>query len=359
MPVITQNRKIVAPLLHEVKAELCRRRLFYFVKEFWNVVNTTEYVHNWHIEYLCDEVQLVLDKYVLNRNPHIPNDKWYNGIIEDIRKDLIVNVPPGATKSTIITRYACAWLWTVNDSTTIITNTIDSKNATEFSTSTRDLIQSDKYQLYFPGVGIRRDVSAKTFYQSNNGGRRYSLTTRGSKTGKHADVLIDDDPMDYETANSPMEAAQCIEGFKALQTRKKDKSKCPYILLMQRLSSSDTTNHALKSLDNPRHICLPAEDLHNNVLPEGLRDYYIEGLLDANRLNRTILEATRKGLSDDKKPISDIAYNIQFNQISQSVDGMMYPDIRFVKSLPDIRDNIIRISLFPELVYPLTCTPMF
>ncbi|HYD91925.1 MAG TPA: hypothetical protein VEA37_10620, partial [Flavobacterium sp.] len=186
--------------INKVKAELCKRSLFYFVKEFWNVINTNEYVHNWHIEYLCDEVQKVLT-WVLN---------------DEVKEyDLIVNIPPGTSKSTIITRMACAWLWANDDKKTIITNTIDSKNATEFSTSTRDIIQSEKYQLYFPHVKIRRDVSAKTFYQSANGGRRYSLTTRGSKTGKHADVIIDDDPMDYETANSPQEAKQCIEGFKA------------------------------------------------------------------------------------------------------------------------------------------------
>ena len=332
------------PPLHAIKAELCRRSLFYFVKEFWSIINTNEYVHNWHIEYICDEVQLIIDKYVLDRSPHIPNDKWYAGITENIRKDEIINIPPGTTKSTIVTRYACAWLWAIDDSKTIITNTIDSKNATEFSTSTRDLIQCEQYRLYFPKVEIRRDVSAKTFYQSNNGGRRYSLTTRGSKTGKHADIIIDDDPMDYETANSAPEAGQCIEGFKALQTRKKDKAKCPYILLMQRLSNHDTTAHALKSLEEPRHICLPAEDLHDNINPPNLKIYYVDGLLDPNRLNRGILEATRKGLNDDKKPISDIAYNIQFNQASQSIDGLLYPQINIVDALPPDRSNAIRLS---------------
>lgn len=315
--------------INKVKAELCKRSLFYFVKEFWDVINTNEYVHNWHIEYLADEVQKVLT-WVLN---------------DEVKEyDLIINIPPGTSKSTIVTRMACAWLWANDDKKTIITNTIDSKNATEFSTSTRDIIQSEKYQLYFPHVKIRRDVSAKTFYQSANGGRRYSLTTRGSKTGKHADVIIDDDPMDYETANSPQEAKQCIEGFKALQTRKKDKAKVPYILVMQRLSSNDTTAHALKSLDKVKHICLPAQDIHNNINPPELREKYVDGLLDPVRLSRAILESQRKGLSDDSKPISDIAFNIQFDQVSQSVEGLLYPNINFVPNLPENRNEVIRLS---------------
>lgn len=330
--------------MNKVKAEISKRSLFYFVKEFWNVANTNDYVHNWHIEYICDEVQLVIDKWVLERVSEIEPNKWYEWFGAEIHKNNVINVPPGSTKSTIITRMACAWLWANDDTRTIITNTIDGKNATEFASATIDIIQSEKFRLYFPRVKIRHDASAKTFYVSERGGKRYSLTTRGSKTGKHADLIIDDDPMDYESANSPQAAMQCIEGFKALQTRKKDKEKVPYILVMQRLSNKDTSAHALKTLDNVKHICLPAEDLHDNINPPELRKYYIDGLLDPKRLSKEILDAQRKGLSDDAKPISDIAYNIQFNQASQTAEGLLYPKFKFVESLNKNRDEYIRLS---------------
>src|SRR5690606_30006658 len=313
--------------IHEITAAICQRSLFEFFVEFWEVFNTTPYTHNWHIEYLCDEVQLVIDKYVLERKPHISADKWYTGILDNIGLNTIINVPPGTTKTSIISRAVPAWIWTVDDSKSIMGSTIDDKNATEFATTTRDIIQSEKYQLFFPSVTIRRDVSAKTFYQSANGGRRYSLTTRGkSKTGKHVDIIIEDDPMDYTTAQSPQEAKQCIEGFKAIQTRKKNKEKNPYILVMQRLSNIDTTAHALKSLNNLRHICLPAENVYDNIQPQELESFYVDGLLDPVRLSRKILDNTKKGLNDDTKPISEIAYNIQFNQVSQTTAGLMYPN---------------------------------
>lgn len=338
------TKPIVLPQLHEIKAELCKRRLFYFFKEFWSVINTSEYEHNWHIEFLCDKIQLVLDKYVLERPPHIEPDKWYKGILENISKNLVYVIPPGTSKTTILSRMAPAWLWANDSSKTWISNTIDSKNASEFSMSTMDIINSDKYQLYFPDVKIRRNASAKTFYQSEKGGKRYSLTTRGSSTGKHADVISDDDPMDYPTAQSPSEANECIEGFKSLQTRKKDKMKTVYILGMQRLSSFDTVAHALKTLSDVDYICLPAEDIHANIEPAALREFYIDGLLDAKRLSRKALSDVKKGLSDDSKPISDIAYNIQFNQISQSEEGLMYPNLNFVDTLPENRLEAVRLS---------------
>lgn len=335
--------QIIIPQLHEVKAELCKRSLFYFFKEFWGEINTSEYEHNWHIEFLCDKIQLVLDKYVLERDAHISNDKWYEGILDDIRKNLIYTIPPGTSKTTILSRIAPAWLAANDPTKTWIRNTIDSKNAAEFSRKTMDIINSDKYRLYFPETRIRRDASAVNFYQLTKGGTHYSLTTRGSNTGKHADVISDDDPMDYQTAQSPSEAKECIEGFKSLQTRKKDKLKTVYILGMQRLSSFDTVAHALKTLSDVDYVCLPAEDLHDNIQPAALREHYVDGLLDAKRLSRKALEDVKKGLSDDSKPISDIAYNIQFNQISQSEDGLLYPKLNFVPRLPETQASF-RIS---------------
>lgn len=338
-------KKLLDVPAHTWTALKCQRSLFEFLVEFWDIFNTTPYEHNWHIEYLCDEFQLVIDKYVLDRKPHIEADKWYKGILDDISLNIIFNVPPGTGKTSIISRISTPFIWANDQSKSLMGSTIDAKNATEFATTSRDIIESEKYQLFYPHVSIRRDISAKTFFQNNEGGRRYSLTTKGkSKTGKHVDIIIEDDPMDYTTAQSPQEAKQCIEGFKAIQTRKKDKKKNPYVLAMQRLSSIDTTQHALKSLNNVRHICLPAEDVHDNIKPEELRKYYIDGLLDANRLSREILEDQKKGLNDESKPISKIAYNIQFNQVSQTTAGLMYPDLNIVDRLPDNRDGAVRYS---------------
>lgn len=312
-------------LLEKIRSEECKRSLFEFLIEFWDIVIQNECVLNWHIEFLCNEIQTVL-QWVINDEP-----KLY---------DLIINISPGTTKSTIISRVAPAWLWANDSSKTIIGCTIDGKNASEFATASRDIIESEKFKRFYPDVKIRRDVSAKTFYQSEKGGKRYSFTTRGSKTGKHADVLIDDDPMDYSAANSPDSAKRCIEGFKELQTRKKNKDKVPYILVMQRLSSRDTTVHALKALGKVRHICLPAENIYNNVKPKELEANYIDGLMDPVRLSKSTLEAEKKGLNDDSMPISDIAFNIQYNQITQSTQGLLYEGVKVVQPIAQLGEGI-------------------
>jgi hypothetical protein len=92
----------------------------------------------------------------------------------------------------------------------------------------------------------------------------------------------------------------------------------------QRLSNKDTTAHCLNVFkDECRHICLPAENVYKNIEPQEIEKFYIDGLLDPVRLNRDILKSTRMGLTDESKPISEIAYNIQFNQVSETVEVAM------------------------------------
>lgn len=343
---LTENQIVeLEALLIQKVANKLKSNLFEFAKEFWDVIITDPYIHNWHIEYMCDEIQLVVDKYVLDREPHIENNKWYQGITDNIKKNLLFNIPPGTSKSTILSRILNAWIWSNDDSKTVITNTVSQTNANEFSSKSKDIIQSDKYKLYFPNVIIRYDVSAKTFYQTKKGGVRYSFSTNGSVTGKHASLLIDDDRMDVKMANSPALRKEAIEQFKAIQTRKKDKAKTPYILMEQRLSSKDTTAHCLNVFkDECRHVCLPAENIYKNIEPKEIEKFYLDGLLDPIRLSRDILKSTRMGLTDESKPISEIAYNIQFNQVSETSEGLLYGKLNFVKTLPENRNDIIRYS---------------
>lgn len=332
-------------LLTMQRADQLKASLFEFTKEVWPIIVTDEYVHNWHIELLCDEIQLVVDKYVLNRPIHIEKDKWYVGQTENIQKNLLFNVPPGTSKSTITSRILPAWIWCVDNTKTVMNNTVSSSNANEFSSKSKDIIESAIYKSYFPEVKIRRDVSAKTFYQTEDGGTRFSYSTFGSVIGKHASILIDDDRMDIQIANSPADRKRAINQFKAYQTRKKDKSKTPYILVEQRLSNKDTTAHALSVFkDECRHICLPAENVYKNVSPKGLEKHYIDDLLDPVRLSREILKSTKMGLIDETKPISDIDFNIQFNQASETAEGLLYGKLNMVPNLPDNREGIIRLS---------------
>ncbi len=289
---MSQKFEISRAVLIEIEREACTKSLYEFVKSFWNVIIREEPVYNWHIEYLCNELQ-ELSKSIVSRSK-----KPY---------DLIVNIPPGTTKSTIATIMFPAWLWTQDPSIRIITNSYSGDLAIEHAVKSRDIITSDKYRLLFPNVIIRRDKAGKSSYENTATGARYATSTGGTITGKHAHVIINDDPQNPAQSSSEALRETANEHTKTLASRKVNKENTPTITIMQRLHEEDVTGYLLKKKkDRIKHICLPAEAT-GDVQPEELRNNYINGFLDPIRLNRAVLD---EALTD----LGSRAYAGQYNQ---------------------------------------------
>lgn len=264
----------IKALLFAVEQQACRSRFFEFVKSFWDVIIKEEPVYNWHIEYLCDELQ-ELTKYIVAR--------------EAKPSDIIINIPPGTSKSTIVTIMWPAWIWTQDASIRIITNSYSSDLSIEHATKSRDIITSDKYRKLFPEVVLRRDKSGKESYENTATGARYATSTGGTITGKHAHLIINDDPQNPKQADSEVLREAAKEHTKTLSSRKVNKKNTPTVTIMQRLHTDDVTGYLLsKKADKIKHICLPAE-VTGNVQPAELKERYVNGLLDPVRLDRDML----------------------------------------------------------------------
>lgn len=287
-----------------IKIELCKRSFFYFVKEFIGEIESNDVIWNWHIEYLCSEAEVVA-RWVVERKP-----KEYN---------LIVNIAPGTTKSTIFSRLLPVWIWILDPSRKIATSTINDDTTKEFATTSRDLIQSEKFKLYFPYVNIRSDKNEKHFYETVDGGRRFAFSTFGKKIGKHNDLIIEDDPHTHDELISEVKMSAVIRQFKNLQSRKTDKENTPYILIMQRLGVDDLTDYILKMKDKGlkvKNIVLPAE-VNELVNPCELQNRYVNGLLDPIRLSKKVL--------DESKLLFGDRYDSEFLQNPKpSIENLMY-----------------------------------
>lgn len=282
----------------QLVAEECRNSLFYFVKTFWDVIIKEKPVYNWHIPYLCEELQK-LAQYVKAREP-----KPY---------DLIINIPPGTTKSTIVTIMFPVWLWVIDPTLQIITNSYSGGLSIEHAIKSKDIITSDKFRRLFPDIIIRRDKSGKQHYANTAGGFRYATSTGATITGFHAHIIINDDPVNPKQADSEQLRLNANEHTKTLSSRKVDKANTPTITVMQRLHINDVTGYQLKDkADTIRHICLPAE-LAPNIAPAELAENYIDGLLDPIRLNRAVL---KEAMID----LGSVQYSGQYMQ-SPVVDG--------------------------------------
>ncbi len=279
--------------LTEVRAEKCRRSLFYFMKEFWQEVSTDEFKPNWHIEYLCRELEK-LARQVADNKPR--------------EYDLIINVPPGTTKSITCSVMFEPWCWTNWHWIRFIVSSYSDSLSLEHAEFSRDIVRSKKFQTYFPDLDIKQDKDTKSNFRLvrkefneagrvtkiNFGGNRYSTSVGGTLTGFHAHILIVDDPLNPQQAASKVKlntANRWIE--QTLSTRKVDKAVTPTIMIMQRLHQDDPTGHMLaKKKANVKLICLPGEirNYAKQVNPPELKDLYEDGLLDPVRMSWPVLK---------------------------------------------------------------------
>lgn len=303
-------------LVQERSAEL-RASLFDFFCEFWDVIIPDELYLNWHIKYLCDEVQKIAEGVI-------------NGSKEN--DDLVCNICPGTTKSTILIMLQ-AWLWTRKPDAVMLSNTISDKNATEFSQKFRDIVMSDKYKLYFPEIKIRRDSASYMRIKNTLGGARRQYTTKSKITGDHGHIRIDDDPMAFQDARSDAEAERCIEGYKAYSTREKKNAYVPYILFMQRLSEQDTSTYVFKTKTNIKKIVLPAWD-NGKIYPPEIKEKYTNGLLNENHINQ-------KFLDDKKLQLGDLQYLAEYGQDCETSEGYMYS----IQKIAEIEEKGISVAI--------------
>ena len=140
----------------------------------------------------------------------------------------------------------------------------------------------------------RKGGDGRRPYVLTYGGNRYSTSVGGTLTGFHAHILIVDDPLNPEQAASEKELENCNRWMEqTLPTRKTDKEVSATVLVMQRLHQADPTGRLLeKKKKKIKHICLPGQirDYKAYLNPPELDKYYVDGLLDAVRLNWGILD---------------------------------------------------------------------
>ena len=312
--------------LNKARAELCKRDFFEFVRYFWDTIIPEKPVYNWHIPYLCKELQQIGER-VKQRLPK--------------EHDLLINIPPGTTKTTICVIMYPAWIWTIDPTQRILTTSYSASLAHKSSVKAKDIIKSKKYKALYPKVEIRTDIDNKEHYQNTKGGERMSFGLGGSILGSHAHQIIVDDPLNIKEAQSDQIRDKTNENFDSVtSTRKVDKKLTPVITIMQRLHEDDTAGHILSQDTNVKHINLPAMD-NGKIMPKFLKTKYKDGLLDPVRLDNEIL-------SEMKKKLGSYGFAGQMMQEPAPSDGGLIKKDWFVYNT---MDELITKSQGKELIW--------
>lgn len=287
----------------KLKASVLRDSYFDFVKAFWHTVVAEDPVWNWHIPYLCGEIQDQLERVFRGK------EKEY---------DLVCNQPPATSKSLIYSVFQLPWAWTRMMSFRQIGASYSFPVAMHLSRLCRDVVKSDLYRKLFPEVVIRSDQDTKAFFANTKGGSRYAVGANGAITGMHGHCITIDDPLNPNEAASKVQLAQTNFWIgKTLLSRKVDKAVAVVQLVMQRLDEDDPTR-LLLDFGRCRHLCFPAELKDGyDVKPKSAARYYRKKLFDPTRL-------TKKSLRESLSQLGDVGYAGQYGQSPVPPGGAMF-----------------------------------
>lgn len=244
--------------------ELFRKSFYEFVKFFWTEADPSKFVDGKLIQFYCESFQYMCRRWVGYKEIKIELPKKTDQIdIIDVREDknrLNINMPPRHTKSMIFNVFGPLWLWTYHP---IIAASIShtGKLSKRMNAKRYKVINSDRYKDLYPEIKLTTNTVESLI--DNRGGELYSQS-RESLTGFGADLIVNDDIMNAETAKRDKEEAESARSYykNTMPSRINDINKCIIINIQQRLAPNDITGMIEKDPNlrkNYTFVVLPAQ----------------------------------------------------------------------------------------------------
>jgi len=172
---------------------------------------------NWHIDCICFLIQLMVSG--------------------EARRRLVLNLPPRTLKSFIVSVALPGWLLGRVPSTRIICASYSDELAAKFSRDCRALLETPFYKRVFPQTRLNPKKAAEGEFETTRRGFRLATSVGGTLTGRGGEVLIVDDPIKANDADSEVARRGAIDWLR---------------------------NTAFSRLDNPAEslICIAMQRLH-------------------------------------------------------------------------------------------------
>ena len=233
--------------LIEIDRNDCEESLSEYVKRAWHVVEPgAEYVHGWHVDFLCAHLEAITAGLIL------PDGSYYNR--------LLANVPPGTMKSLLVNVFWPSWEWGPCNMPHLryVCTSHSQPLAIRDSTKMRRLVQSKWYQdRWGDRVQLTGDQNAKTKFENTATGFREAVAFE-SMTGVRGDRVIIDDPHSVDSAQSDAMRQSTIDTFlEAVPSRLTNPEKSAIVVIMQRLHEEDVSGVIISKGLGYDHIMLP------------------------------------------------------------------------------------------------------
>src|SRR5262245_23007969 len=151
---------------------------------------------------------------------------------------LVLNQPPRTLKSYIISVCLPAWVLGRNPGARIICASYSEDLAHKFSRDCRALMESAFYKRVF-STRLNPKKSTESEFETTGRGYRLATSVGGTLTGRGGDILIIDDPIKANDANSLVALTGADEWFHNTALSRLDSADSLVIVTMQRLHEKD------------------------------------------------------------------------------------------------------------------------
>lgn len=283
----------------ELLRRASRTKLKTFLQLMWSIVNPgVPFKSNWHIDAICEHLEAVTN---------------------DEIKTLVISLPPGCCKSSIVGQAWPCWEWLAMPEKRWLFATNALENAKKEAVYRRSIISSEFYSELGPDFELQQAGKRILVTRNDKNGVFRAISTGSSITGDHFDRQVIDDPNDAQRTGQE-ELALVNQWYdEVISTRRRDNMAT--VLIQQRLSSNDLAGH-LMSLEPDCTIVLPAIYDANRVskpTPLGWKDPRTQTgeLLWPARLDEKFLKQQRRILGA-------IAFKAQYQQDPVSEQGNIF-----------------------------------
>jgi hypothetical protein len=285
----------------KVYTEIVRSDFCAFLhRSFIELNPATRFLWNWHLELLATKLESVR---------------------AGCCKRLIINLPPRHLKSHITSTAFPAWLLGHEPAKRILLVTYGQDLSDNFARSCRSLMQSAFYQSLFT-TRLSEGREALSDYETDQGGYRLSTSVGGALTGRGADIIIVDDPLKADDAQSDVRRGAVNAWFdNTLRSRLNSLETGAVIIVMQRLHADDLVAHVQEreAWDVLSFPALAEHDEHYEILtPYGRKRL---GRRAGEALHPAHLSAEQ--LEQQRRVMTDYNFAAQYQQDPQPPSGVI------------------------------------
>lgn len=283
---------------------------------------------------------------------HNPIERFVEDVFDGKITRGIINVPPGFSKTMLITIMLVARGIARFPDARFIHASFSDMLVQDNSTFIRDVIRTPEYQALWPRE-IRNDVNKKGLWRTKQEGGLLAKPANGPITGFRAGriskkrftgALIIDDPLKPDDAFSKVSREQVNRNFNTTLRNRLAWPGVPIIVIMQRLHEDDLCGYLLKgnSGDYWDHLLLPAEIDNSAPYPKAYTHGipYDHGLPDGPLWDVKVDETEIKKLKT-----AEYVWASQYQQNPQAIGGNVFKrsDLKYWEKVGDIPNLLYRI----------------